>query len=25
LPVVNSPRTGDCGYTGPGEIRKFWE
>ncbi|MCJ7700389.1 MAG: plasmid pRiA4b ORF-3 family protein [Anaerolineales bacterium] len=24
LPVVNSPRTGVCGYTGPGEQVDFW-
>jgi len=25
LPVVNSPRTGECGYDGPGEKFDFWE
>jgi len=25
LPVVNSPRTGECGYVGPGENIDFWE
>jgi hypothetical protein len=25
LPVINSPRTGDCGYDGPDENRVFWE
>ena len=25
LPVVNSPRTGECGYEGPDEQHVFWE